>query len=72
MFSKNIFYIYELRLPYICIYTCNSQMILISTGLLNMVNYKNNYYGTSIDSVRFVLAKNKVCLLDVQPHVSEE
>nr|XP_042086583.1 MAGUK p55 subfamily member 7 isoform X3 [Ovis aries] len=34
--------------------------------------YKNNYYGTSIDSVRSVLAKNKVCLLDVQPHVSEE
>ncbi|XP_074841016.1 MAGUK p55 subfamily member 7 [Carettochelys insculpta] len=30
--------------------------------------YKNNYYGTSIDSVRSVLSKNKVCLLDVQPH----
>lgn len=30
--------------------------------------YKNNYYGTSVDSVRSVLAKNKVCLLDVQPH----
>ncbi|XP_064410758.1 MAGUK p55 subfamily member 7 isoform X3 [Latimeria chalumnae] len=32
--------------------------------------YKGNYYGTSIDSIRSVLAKNKVCLLDVQPHVS--
>ncbi|KAG8443313.1 hypothetical protein GDO86_011924 [Hymenochirus boettgeri] len=30
--------------------------------------YKNNYYGTSLDSVRSVLGKNKVCLLDVQPH----
>lgn len=30
--------------------------------------YKGNYYGTSFDSVRSVLAKNKVCLLDVQPH----
>uniref|UniRef100_A0A8B9JEG7 Membrane protein, palmitoylated 7a (MAGUK p55 subfamily member 7) n=1 Tax=Astyanax mexicanus TaxID=7994 RepID=A0A8B9JEG7_ASTMX len=30
--------------------------------------YKGNYYGTSVDSVRSVLAKNKVCLLDVQPH----
>ncbi|XP_053321989.1 MAGUK p55 subfamily member 7 [Spea bombifrons] len=30
--------------------------------------YKNNYYGTNIDSIRSVLAKNKVCLLDVQPH----
>ncbi|XP_067863273.1 MAGUK p55 subfamily member 7 isoform X1 [Heptranchias perlo] len=28
--------------------------------------YKGNLYGTSIDSIRFVLAKNKVCLLDVQ------
>uniref|UniRef100_F7E5H0 MAGUK p55 subfamily member 7 n=1 Tax=Xenopus tropicalis TaxID=8364 RepID=F7E5H0_XENTR len=30
--------------------------------------YKNNYYGTSLDSVRSVLAKNKICLLDVQPN----
>ncbi|XP_069770620.1 MAGUK p55 subfamily member 7 isoform X1 [Narcine bancroftii] len=28
--------------------------------------YRGNLYGTSIDSVRFVLAQNKVCLLDVQ------
>ncbi|KAM6971390.1 MAGUK p55 subfamily member 7 isoform 2-T3 [Tautogolabrus adspersus] len=31
--------------------------------------YKGNYYGTSLDSVRSVLSKNKVCLLDVQPHI---
>ncbi|XP_058262356.1 MAGUK p55 subfamily member 7 isoform X2 [Hemibagrus wyckioides] len=30
--------------------------------------YKGNYYGTSLDSIRSVIAKNKVCLLDVQPH----
>ncbi|CAB1350266.1 unnamed protein product [Coregonus sp. 'balchen'] len=30
--------------------------------------YNGNYYGTSLDSVRSVLSKNKVCLLDVQPH----
>ncbi|XP_056627643.1 MAGUK p55 subfamily member 7 isoform X2 [Triplophysa dalaica] len=30
--------------------------------------YKGNYYGTSFDSVRSVMSKNKVCLLDVQPH----
>uniref|UniRef100_A0A672JYS7 Membrane protein, palmitoylated 7b (MAGUK p55 subfamily member 7) n=1 Tax=Sinocyclocheilus grahami TaxID=75366 RepID=A0A672JYS7_SINGR len=30
--------------------------------------YKGNYYGTSFDSVHSVLSKNKVCLLDVQPH----
>ncbi|XP_056290550.1 MAGUK p55 subfamily member 7 isoform X3 [Pseudoliparis swirei] len=31
--------------------------------------YKGNYYGTSLDSVRSILSKNKVCLLDVQPHI---
>uniref|UniRef100_A0A3Q2CZ40 MAGUK p55 scaffold protein 7a n=1 Tax=Cyprinodon variegatus TaxID=28743 RepID=A0A3Q2CZ40_CYPVA len=30
--------------------------------------YNGNYYGTSLDSVRSVLSKNKVCLMDVQPH----
>ncbi|MCJ8738843.1 hypothetical protein PDJAM_G00040370 [Pangasius djambal] len=30
--------------------------------------YKGSYYGTSLDSIRSVIAKNKVCLLDVQPH----
>ncbi|KAM9712567.1 MAGUK p55 subfamily member 7 isoform 2-T2 [Menidia menidia] len=30
--------------------------------------YKGNYYGTSLDSIRSILSKNKVCLLDVQPH----
>ncbi|XP_023805682.1 MAGUK p55 subfamily member 7 isoform X2 [Oryzias latipes] len=31
--------------------------------------FKGNYYGTTLDSVRSVLSKGKVCLLDVQPHV---
>ncbi|XP_060949808.1 MAGUK p55 subfamily member 7 [Limanda limanda] len=31
--------------------------------------YRGNYYGTSLDSIRSVLSKNKVCLLDVQPHM---
>uniref|UniRef100_A0A3B3YTB1 Membrane protein, palmitoylated 7b (MAGUK p55 subfamily member 7) n=1 Tax=Poecilia mexicana TaxID=48701 RepID=A0A3B3YTB1_9TELE len=30
--------------------------------------YKGNYYGTSLDTLRGVLTKKKVCLLDVQPH----
>ncbi|TTA26177.1 MAGUK p55 subfamily member 7 [Bagarius yarrelli] len=30
--------------------------------------YKGNYYGTNLDSIHSVIAKNKVCLLDVQPH----
>ncbi|XP_063062974.1 MAGUK p55 subfamily member 7 isoform X2 [Engraulis encrasicolus] len=30
--------------------------------------YKGNLYGTNLDSIRSVLSKNKVCLLDIQPH----
>ncbi|XP_060761418.1 MAGUK p55 subfamily member 7 [Neoarius graeffei] len=30
--------------------------------------HSGNYYGTSLDSVRKVLAESKVCLLDVEPH----
>ncbi|XP_057214321.1 MAGUK p55 subfamily member 3 isoform X2 [Triplophysa rosa] len=29
--------------------------------------YKNNQYGTSLEAIRSVLARNKVCLVDVQP-----
>lgn len=47
-------------------------MHLIFYRFIEYGEYKNNYYGTSIDSVRSVLAKNKVCLLDVQPHVSKQ
>lgn len=31
--------------------------------------YKGNFYGTSLDSIRSILSKKKVCLLDVQPHL---
>ncbi|KAJ8395029.1 hypothetical protein AAFF_G00039800 [Aldrovandia affinis] len=46
---------------------------LFETDILNNMfiehgEYKGNYYGTSLDSVRSVLSKSKVCLLDVQPH----
>lgn len=49
----------------------DSDVCLIFYRFIEYGEYKNNYYGTSIDSVRSVLAKNKVCLLDVQPHVSK-
>uniref|UniRef100_A0A8C6NXW5 MAGUK p55 scaffold protein 3 n=1 Tax=Nothobranchius furzeri TaxID=105023 RepID=A0A8C6NXW5_NOTFU len=32
--------------------------------------YKENQYGTSIEAVRSVQAKNKMCIVDVQPEVS--
>lgn len=51
-------------------FTNDSKASVVSCRFIEYGEYKNNYYGTSIDSVRSVLAKNKVCLLDVQPHVS--
>lgn len=33
--------------------------------------YKDNLYGTSLESIHKVLAQNKVCLMDVQPEVSD-
>ncbi|XP_055364092.1 MAGUK p55 subfamily member 7 [Betta splendens] len=34
--------------------------------------YKGNYYGTSVDSIRSILSKNKVCILNVQPHTIKQ
>lgn len=31
--------------------------------------YKENQYGTSIEAIRSVQAKNKMCIVDVQPEV---
>lgn len=32
--------------------------------------YKENFYGTSLEAIQAVMAKNKVCLVDVEPEVS--
>lgn len=48
----------------------NPSCSLLFSRFIEQGEYKGNYYGTSFDSVRSVLSKNKVCLLDVQPHVS--
>lgn len=32
--------------------------------------YKENLYGTSLEAIQVVMAKNKVCLVDVEPDVS--
>ncbi|KAF3703395.1 MAGUK p55 subfamily member 7 Protein humpback [Channa argus] len=44
------------------------EMDIHNNKFIEYGEYKGNYYGTSLDSVRSVLSKNKVCLLDVQPH----
>ncbi|KAF4012662.1 hypothetical protein G4228_003942 [Cervus hanglu yarkandensis] len=34
--------------------------------------YKENLYGTSLEAIRVVMAKNKVCLVDVEPDDEEQ
>ncbi|KAF4106725.1 MAGUK p55 subfamily member 3 isoform X2 [Onychostoma macrolepis] len=38
-----------------------------SNKFIEYGEYKNNQYGTSLESIRSVLARNKICLVDVQP-----
>nr|XP_055031687.1 MAGUK p55 subfamily member 3 isoform X1 [Misgurnus anguillicaudatus] len=38
-----------------------------SNRFIEYGEYKNNQYGTSLEAIRSVLARNKVCLVDVQP-----
>ncbi|XP_056627724.1 MAGUK p55 subfamily member 3 isoform X2 [Triplophysa dalaica] len=38
-----------------------------SNKFIEYGEYKNNQYGTSLEAIRSVLARNKVCLVDVQP-----
>ncbi|XP_060746698.1 MAGUK p55 subfamily member 3 isoform X2 [Tachysurus vachellii] len=38
-----------------------------SNKFIEYGEYKDNQYGTSLESVRSVLARNKMCLVDVQP-----
>lgn len=44
-------------------------VLLLLFRFIEYGEYKGNYYGTSLDSIRSILSKNKVCLLDVQPQV---
>uniref|UniRef100_A0A673NR16 Membrane protein, palmitoylated 7b (MAGUK p55 subfamily member 7) n=1 Tax=Sinocyclocheilus rhinocerous TaxID=307959 RepID=A0A673NR16_9TELE len=43
---------------------------ILNHKFLEYGEYKGNYYGMSLDSVRRVVAESKVCLLDVKPHVT--
>ncbi|CAM4596010.1 unnamed protein product [Leuciscus chuanchicus] len=42
---------------------------ILNHKFLEYGEHKGNYYGTSLDSVRRVIAESKVCLLDVEPHI---
>ncbi|XP_075876840.1 MAGUK p55 subfamily member 7-like isoform X2 [Nelusetta ayraudi] len=43
---------------------------ILNDRFIEYGTYNGHYYGTSLDSVHRVLAKGKVCLLDVHPGVS--
>ncbi|XP_066513926.1 MAGUK p55 subfamily member 7-like [Hoplias malabaricus] len=47
----------------------NFERDILNCKFLEYGEHEGNYYGTSVDSVRRVLAESKVCLLDVEPHV---
>ncbi|CAF97629.1 unnamed protein product, partial [Tetraodon nigroviridis] len=40
---------------------------ILNNGFIEYGHYGGHYYGTSVDSVRKVMAEGKVCLLDVDP-----
>lgn len=48
-----------------------SYHLSILQSFIEYGRYGGHYYGTSVDSVRKVMAEGKVCLLDVHPSVSE-
>lgn len=45
-------------------------MMICFSRFIEYGEYKENLYGTSLDSIHRVLDQNKVCLVDVQPEVS--
>lgn len=50
---------------------CSSlRLTLVLHRFIEHGEYKENQYGTSIEAIRSVQAKNKMCVVDVQPEVS--
>lgn len=40
------------------------------TRFLEYGAYKGHFYGTSLDAVKDVLNSGKICVIEVEPHVS--
>lgn len=45
-------------------------MLLYFCRFIEYGEYKDNLYGTSLESIHRILDQNKACLVDVQPEVS--
>lgn len=48
---------------------CWCKCLLFLHRFIEHGEYKENQYGTSIEAIRSVQAKNKMCVVDVQPEV---
>lgn len=40
------------------------------TRFLEYGAYKGHFYGTSLDAVKDVLNSGRICVIDIEPHVS--
>ncbi len=45
-------------------------MVLFFCRFIEYGEYKDNLYGTSLESIHRILDQNKACLVDAQPEVS--
>lgn len=60
--------VWMLRVQLMCSH--NAVVCVVSVcRFIEYGEYKENQYGTSIEAIRTVQAKNKMCLVDVQPEV---
>ncbi|KAK2120918.1 hypothetical protein P7K49_002304 [Saguinus oedipus] len=44
-----------------------TQVLHTQPGFLELGEYKENVYGTSLEAIQAVMAKHKVCLVGVEP-----
>lgn len=51
------------------LFTAKVNVLLFPLRFIEHGEYKENQYGTSIEAIRSVQAKNKMCIVDVQPEV---
>lgn len=51
------------------LFPANLNVLLFPRRFIEHGEYKENQYGTSIEAIRSVQAKNKMCVVDVQPEV---
>ncbi|XP_049417940.1 MAGUK p55 subfamily member 3 isoform X2 [Epinephelus fuscoguttatus] len=62
-------YVYTVTVSLLCLYVICTllKVLLFLRRFIEHGEYKENQYGTSIEAIRSVQAKNKMCIVDVQP-----